>query len=482
MIEQDISTASAGATCRVFISYSHDSTEHERRVRAFADKLRVDGIDAWIDQYVQDPDEGWIKWMRAQVNQAKKALLVFTETYQRRFEGDEEEGKGLGATFEGVIVTQSLYEDGGRNAKFRPVVFRDEDAQFIPVELRRFNRYRVDTPEHYQNLLRWLHQMPGIIAPPVGQMPDLPPEAGLELFASKPDKPPASAPASLPGSTSIRANDVSNPLLREPVDEAIYRDSRRSSEGTLSRERWRGIALYGVISLISFLCGVVLLGMIWNADLLGHLGLTGNLYYLVLLPMGLVAAGFFFGVLRSYALYSGKKLGRMLEVSSSVVAFLLVVIPVFVKPPGSANEVKIGDKVFLHSQQGSYVITAQMSKYNWPRLGNEGKVTLTLLGNGPLRHGSVVQIQSLEDNLHDNDVLGVFAENQDCYYLKRGSNDERQGWRIVKLDPSDPVLHYGDKVYLVNVYANKRLTQDPERQDYLTIDEEAYWWWVLEKS
>jgi tetratricopeptide (TPR) repeat protein len=182
------------------ISYSHDSAEHEQRVRALADQLRDDGIDARIDQYVQDPDEGWVKWMRTQVKEAEKALLVFTETYQRRFEGDEEEGKGLGATFEGVIVTQSLYESGGRNAKFRPVVFRDEDAQFIPVELRRFNRYRVDTPEHYQNLLRWLYEAPRIIPPRLGQKANLPPDPSLKLFASKPDKPPVSAPASPPGS------------------------------------------------------------------------------------------------------------------------------------------------------------------------------------------------------------------------------------------------------------------------------------------
>ena len=68
MAEQDQSTKSLPATCRVFISYSHDSTEHEQRVLALADQLRKDGIDAWIDQYVQDPDEGWIKWMRTQVN------------------------------------------------------------------------------------------------------------------------------------------------------------------------------------------------------------------------------------------------------------------------------------------------------------------------------------------------------------------------------------------------------------------------------
>ena len=107
-------------TKRVFISYSHDTEEHEKRVRALADRLRADGIEAWIDQYVQDPEDGWIKWMRTQVKKADKVLLVFTKIYQKRFEGDEEEGKGLGATFEGVIVSQALYENGGRNAKFRP--------------------------------------------------------------------------------------------------------------------------------------------------------------------------------------------------------------------------------------------------------------------------------------------------------------------------------------------------------------------------
>jgi hypothetical protein len=52
----------------------------------------------------------------------------------------------LGVTFEAVVATQALYQTGPRNAKFRPVVFTQEDEQFISLELRRFNRYRVDTP------------------------------------------------------------------------------------------------------------------------------------------------------------------------------------------------------------------------------------------------------------------------------------------------------------------------------------------------
>jgi len=164
-------------TPRVFISYSHDSPEHKKRVLTLANQLRTDGIESWIDEYVQDPDEGWIRWMRNQVKQASRVLLVFTKTYQRRFEGDEEEGKGLGATFEGVIVTQWLYESGGRNAKFRPIVCELADDRFISDELRRFNHYRVDTPEGYENLLRWLHEAPVIVVPRIGRKPNLPPEA-----------------------------------------------------------------------------------------------------------------------------------------------------------------------------------------------------------------------------------------------------------------------------------------------------------------
>ena len=63
------------------ISYSHDSAEHERRVLALANELRTQGgVDAWIDRYRPDPDEGWISWMRDHIGRADRVLLVFTET------------------------------------------------------------------------------------------------------------------------------------------------------------------------------------------------------------------------------------------------------------------------------------------------------------------------------------------------------------------------------------------------------------------
>jgi hypothetical protein len=49
----------AAESPKVLISYSHDSAEHEGRVLALANELRTQGgVDAWIDRYRPDPDEG----------------------------------------------------------------------------------------------------------------------------------------------------------------------------------------------------------------------------------------------------------------------------------------------------------------------------------------------------------------------------------------------------------------------------------------
>jgi Carboxypeptidase regulatory-like domain len=83
---------------------------------------------------------------------------------------------------------------------------------------------------------------------------------------------------------------------------------------------------YALIALASFVCGIgVLLLMLWKAEALTKLGLIGNLYYIVLLPLGLCAAVFLFGVVRSFARYKGEQYGGTLELGGPIVAFVLVV-------------------------------------------------------------------------------------------------------------------------------------------------------------
>jgi hypothetical protein len=56
-----------GAPPKVFISYSHDTVEHQDRVLGFALRLRADGIDAEVDQYNTSPPEGWPLWCERQI-------------------------------------------------------------------------------------------------------------------------------------------------------------------------------------------------------------------------------------------------------------------------------------------------------------------------------------------------------------------------------------------------------------------------------
>jgi hypothetical protein len=64
---------------KVFVSYSHDSDEHRQSILAFSDQLREDGIDCWIDQYINGaPAGGCQRWMEKHVKNADFVLLVCT--------------------------------------------------------------------------------------------------------------------------------------------------------------------------------------------------------------------------------------------------------------------------------------------------------------------------------------------------------------------------------------------------------------------
>src|ERR1035441_1337680 len=77
---------------RVFISYSHDSDAHRERVLGLSERLRADGIESILDQYVNgSPQQGWPRWMLDQLDAADAVLVVCTETYYRRFRGHRSE-------------------------------------------------------------------------------------------------------------------------------------------------------------------------------------------------------------------------------------------------------------------------------------------------------------------------------------------------------------------------------------------------------
>lgn len=188
--------AALGGPIPVFVSYSHDSPEHLQRVLELSNKLLSQGIDCHIDQYETSPAAGWPAWMNVQIERARFVLVVCTEVYARRVGGQEQPGQGLGAVWEGAIITQALYESGGQNKKFIPIIFAASDAAFVPQFLRAFTRYDVSTSDDHDKLYRHLTSQPRVIKPPVGQlqvMPAIGPSGRQPVLGTTPPTTTASA-------------------------------------------------------------------------------------------------------------------------------------------------------------------------------------------------------------------------------------------------------------------------------------------------
>ena len=158
----------------VFISYCHDTVEHQERVLDLADRLRADGIDAEVDQYNAAPPEGWPLWCERQIEAADVVLIVCTETYHRRVGGEEQPGKGLGVVWEAAIIRQLLYDAGAVSTKFVLVLFADGSPEHILTPVRSWSRYVVDTEDGYDGLYRRLTGQPRLPRPPLGAIRPLP--------------------------------------------------------------------------------------------------------------------------------------------------------------------------------------------------------------------------------------------------------------------------------------------------------------------
>jgi hypothetical protein len=173
----------------VFISYSHDSADHIKRVLELSNRLRSEGVDCVLDQYEVSPIEGWPRWMDRKIRDAKYVILICTESYFKRVMGEEEEGKGLGARWEGNLVYQHFYNAGSLNNRFIPVVFDESQKRHIPIPLQGASHYCVGTEAGYEDLYRALTDQPKIQKPKLGKRRALPKRAvktNPTLFISLP--------------------------------------------------------------------------------------------------------------------------------------------------------------------------------------------------------------------------------------------------------------------------------------------------------
>lgn len=161
-------------TTRILISYSHDSNEHMQKVLALSDKLRKYGLDCQIDQYEMSPDGGWARWTLKQLKEADFVIVVCTQTYAERFDGDAPTGRGQGVKWEGAIITQQLYGAEEDTRRFVPVLVSGSDEKYIPMALRGLHFYQPFTEDGFNELYRFLTNQPAIEKPELGEIRAMP--------------------------------------------------------------------------------------------------------------------------------------------------------------------------------------------------------------------------------------------------------------------------------------------------------------------
>lgn len=156
----------------VFISYAHDSETHKQRTLDLADRLNIEGINCWIDRYIEgsDPEHGWPAWMDEKIRLSNFVLVVASERYLARYEHREIDGKGLGAKFESLLLLQEIFENDSKNLKFIPILFDKDDKKNILGPLRPWTYFNIFDDDDYEKLYRRITDQIKIIKPPVGKI------------------------------------------------------------------------------------------------------------------------------------------------------------------------------------------------------------------------------------------------------------------------------------------------------------------------
>ncbi len=181
-----------GESDEVFISYSWDSEEHVRAVLDLSNRLRSEGVDCVLDQYEESPPEGWPRWMDRKIRDAKFVLMICTETYYKRVMGDTAAEEGHGAKWEGGLIYQYIYNAGATNARFIPVLLREQDRAFIPTPLQGATYYVTCTEDGYDKLYARLVNRPRTDKPKLGPLRPLPKKdvkTNFSVFLSTPIDP-----------------------------------------------------------------------------------------------------------------------------------------------------------------------------------------------------------------------------------------------------------------------------------------------------
>lgn len=162
-------TDSQSPSC--FISYSWEDEELKTWVRMLTAQLRLNGVDAHLDQFELAPGADLTHFMESRIRESPFVLLVCTPVFASKA------NSGIGGVgYEKQIVTGLIFNGNVRDTKFVPLLCRGSAAEALPsyLQSRLFIDFRDGErfTERLEDLLRHLHGAPMYVAPELGPKPD----------------------------------------------------------------------------------------------------------------------------------------------------------------------------------------------------------------------------------------------------------------------------------------------------------------------
>ncbi len=153
----------------VFVSYSHDTRAHKEWVLQFSTDLRINGVDAILDQWDLKPGQDITAFMHDGISRADRVLLICSKEYVKK----ANDGVG-GVGYEKLIVSADIAAKTN-TLKYIPIVRGNDATPKIPTFLG--NRLYLDFDdldlyeERLSRCLAELHGVPPNTKPQVGSVP-----------------------------------------------------------------------------------------------------------------------------------------------------------------------------------------------------------------------------------------------------------------------------------------------------------------------
>ena len=152
----------------LFISYSHDSEQHQDWVLALSTRLVANGVDVILDQWDLTLGADLPRFMEQGLSDAKRVLAICTDAYVQKANA----GRG-GVGYEKMILTAQLIQDTSSH-RIIPVV---RSGSGVPVPIFLSSRVYIDFrndlafESKYAELLRDIHGLQVKPSPPLGRNP-----------------------------------------------------------------------------------------------------------------------------------------------------------------------------------------------------------------------------------------------------------------------------------------------------------------------